>query len=36
MVNKKTMSVRNSAYSFLVNTADVPLTYRISGVLQLH
>ena len=28
MVNKKTMSVHNSAHLFIVNTADVPLTYR--------
>ena len=28
MINKKTMSVHNSAHLFIVNTADVPLTYR--------
>ena len=36
MVDKKTMSVHSRAYLFLVNTADVPLTYRNFGVLQLH
>ena len=36
MVDKKTKSVHSRAYLFLVNTADVPLTYRNFGVLQLH
>ena len=36
MVDKRTMSVHSRAYLFLVNTADVPLTYRNFGVLQLH
>ena len=36
MVDKKTMSVHSRAYLFLVNTADVPLTYRNFGVLLLH
>ena len=35
MVNKKTMSVHNSAHLFIVNTADVPLTYRSPSAPQV-